>query len=114
MVTQLSLRSGEEAHLIISEAFERFKTTVTLDDQRLLESTTIEDVVKAMMDIQQDLRSRRENRNLRKLYPFLQGLGNYREAIDVLSNGLAPFLPWAWAPVKLMLQVRYLLSALLH
>ncbi|RYP76705.1 hypothetical protein DL770_007179 [Monosporascus sp. CRB-9-2] len=105
MATQSSIVISAQAHLVISDAFDRFKATVTPDDQKLLDSTTVEDVVNAMMVIQQDLRNRRDNRNLRKLHPFLQGLRTYGQAVDVLSNGLSPFLPWAWAPVKLMLQI---------
>lgn len=110
MAAQVSLTASAQADLVISEAFDRFKATVTPDDQKLLEDTTVDDVVKAMVDIQQDLRNRRDNRNLRKLYPFLQGLGNYGQAIEILSNGCSPFLPWAWAPVRLMLQVWYLFN----
>ena len=57
---------------------------------------TPKDVVDALLVIQKDLQGRRENRNLRKLYPFLQGLERYSGAIEVLSNGLSPYLPWIW------------------
>ena len=112
MAAQPTPTTSAQAHLIISDAFERFRSTVTPGDQKLLESATIDDVINAMMVIQQDLRERRQNRNLRKLHPLLEGLRGYGGTVDSLSNGLSPFLPWAWAPVKLMLQVMPLLIML--
>ncbi|KAI1734594.1 hypothetical protein F4680DRAFT_336723 [Xylaria scruposa] len=93
------------AALVITEAVERFRATVSPDDQAQIESTELKDVVNALLSIQQDLQQRRENRNLRKLYPLVQGLERYSGAIDTLSNGLSPYLPWIWAPIKLMLRI---------
>jgi hypothetical protein len=106
MTTLTNAVTNEQAHLVISDAFERFRNTVEPKDIQLLDNTTVEDVQEAMATIQRGLLDRRENRNLRPLEPFLQGLKTYGQAIDVLSNGLSPFLPWAWSPVRLMLQVR--------
>ncbi|RYC58773.1 hypothetical protein CHU98_g7433 [Xylaria longipes] len=94
-----------EAVLTITEAVERFRDSVSLDDRTLIEDTKMKDVMDALISIQQELQQRRENRNLRKLYPFLLGLERYSGAIDTLSNGLSPYLPWIWAPVKLMLKI---------
>jgi hypothetical protein len=81
------------AALIITEAMERFKGSVSVDDRRQIENTELKDVLDALLDIQQDLRQRRDNRNLRKLHPFVQALERYSGAIDTLSNGLSPYLP---------------------
>ncbi|KAI3318736.1 hypothetical protein HD806DRAFT_510815 [Xylariaceae sp. AK1471] len=93
------------AALVITEAVERFRDSVSPDDRAQIESTELKDVVNALLSIQKDLQQRRENRNLRKLYPFVQGLERYSGAIDTLSNGLSPYLPWIWAPIKLMLRI---------
>ncbi|KAI3329791.1 hypothetical protein F4824DRAFT_372120 [Ustulina deusta] len=93
------------AALVITEAVERFRDSVSPGDQAQIEGTELKDVVHALLSIQQDLQQRRENRNLRKLYPFVQGLERYSGAIDTLSNGLSPYLPWIWAPIKLMLRI---------
>ncbi len=82
--------------MVITEAVERFRDSVSPDDQAQIEGTELKDVVHALLSIQQDLQQRRENRNLRKLYPFVQGLERYSGAIDTLSNGLSPYLPWIW------------------
>ncbi|KAM4067309.1 DNA repair protein RAD5A [Hirsutella rhossiliensis] len=39
-----------------------------------------------------------------KLDRFVQGLQKYAGNIEALSNGVSPYLPWIWAPYKLMLQ----------
>ncbi|KAI0376508.1 hypothetical protein F5Y04DRAFT_209138 [Hypomontagnella monticulosa] len=105
MATRGHNMASAQAQLIISDAFDRFKETVASDDMELLSKTTVDNVIDAIVIIQQDLRNRRENRNLRKLYPLLEGLKKYGQAVDVLSNGLSPYLPWAWAPIKLALQI---------
>jgi hypothetical protein len=94
-----------QASLIIVEAVDRFKRTVTAEHKREIEKTAVKDVIDAIVVIQQDLLKRRANRNLRKLQPFVQALGHYGGALDVLSNGLGPYMPFIWAPIKLMLQV---------
>ncbi|KAL6812597.1 hypothetical protein V8C40DRAFT_256786 [Trichoderma camerunense] len=94
------------AALGIKEAVERLRDSLSSDDQRQIENTmSVQDVIDSLVNIQKELQQRRENRNLRKLYPFLQGLERYSGVIDTLSNGLSPYLPWIWAPIKLMLQI---------
>lgn len=84
------------ASILITEAVDRFKAIVTHQDQDQIQSTQVDDVVKAMRAIQQTLQRRRENRNLVKLYRFVQGLQKYAGTIEVLSNGVSPYLPWIW------------------
>lgn len=98
------LSERAQASLIIVEAVERFKRTITAEHKREIEKTAVKDVVDAVGVIQQDLRKRRANRNLSKLQPFVQALGHYGDALDVLSNGL-PYMPFIWAPIKVMLRV---------
>ncbi|KAI1366204.1 hypothetical protein F5Y08DRAFT_302008 [Xylaria arbuscula] len=105
LLSKMSAAHSAEAALIITEAVNRFRNSVSSDDRGQIEGTGVKDVVNALVRIQQDLQERRENRNLRKLYPFVQGLERYSGAIDTLSNGLSPYLPWIWAPIKLMLRI---------
>ncbi|KAJ8123850.1 hypothetical protein ONZ43_g291 [Nemania bipapillata] len=93
------------AALVITEAVDRFRSSVAPDDQAQIESTELKDVLNSLLDMQNYLRNKRENRNLRKLHPFVEGLERYSGAIDTLSNGLSPYLPWIWAPIKLMLRI---------
>ena len=73
-----------QATLIIVESIQRFKATITPEHKAQLECTAVQDVVDSILVIQKDLVNRRANRNLRKLYPFIQGLGQYSGALDVL------------------------------
>ncbi|CAM1505697.1 Fc.00g113340.m01.CDS01 [Cosmosporella sp. VM-42] len=100
-----STAAHASASLLINEAVNRFKATVTRQDLKQIQTTQVDDVVAAMRVIEQDLKRRRENRNLVKVYRFVQGLQKYAGAIEALSNGLSPYLPWVWEPIKLMLQI---------
>lgn len=88
------------AALNIKEAAERLRDSLSSDDQKQIENTIkVQDVIDSLLRIQKELQQRRENRNLRKLYPFLQGLERYSGVIDTLSNGLSPYLPWIWVRI---------------
>ena len=91
---------------VIEEAFLRLKDSVTAPDARDLESTTLKDVRAMAVKIEQHLAARTSLRNLRRLDPLLQKLEHYSRPLDVLCNG-TPFLPWIWAPIKLVLQIAH-------
>jgi hypothetical protein len=61
------------------------------------------------LQIERQLRARRMQKNMARLDPFLQGMEHYSKVIEVLCNG-TPYLPWIWAPVKLMLMVIHMSS----
>lgn len=87
-----------QARVTIDQAFERFANTVTPDDRREFQDTHLEDVRNAALQIEQELAARRSLRNMRRLYPFLQGLEHYSKSIEVLCNG-TPYLPWIWVSI---------------
>ena len=93
-----------QARVTIQDAFERFASTVTSDDQRQFHNTQLKDVREAAIRIEHELRGRRMQRNMARLDPFLRGMEHYSKVVEVLCNG-TPFLPWIWAPVKMMLMV---------
>jgi hypothetical protein len=93
-----------QARLTLQDAFERFASTVTPDDQRLFHNTQLKDVRDEAMHIERQLRARRMQKNMARLDPFLRGMEHYSKVVEVLCNG-TPYLPWIWAPVKLMLMV---------
>ncbi|GAB1314764.1 hypothetical protein MFIFM68171_04974 [Madurella fahalii] len=99
------MANANQAALIITDSVKRFKETVRAEHQRQIENTAVQDVIDTIISIQADLQRRRATRNLRTLYPFIQGLEKYSKAIDALSNGLSSYMPWIWAPIKPMLQV---------
>jgi hypothetical protein len=105
------------------DAFDRLKDSVTEDDARIFQSTTLQDVRNAALDLENQLGLRQSLRNMRRILPFLSGLERYSKSIEILCNG-TPYLPWIWvslpkkalpwgkanckplqAPVKLVLQV---------
>jgi len=89
---------------LIKEAFQELENTVTLSDSRIFFSTTLEDVRNAALQIERQLAARQLLCNMRRLEPLLTGLDHYSKVIEVLCNG-TPYLPWIWAPIKLILQV---------
>ena len=91
---------------ILEEAFLRLKDSVTPSDARDFESTTLKDVRKMAIEIEQRLAARNSLRNLRRIEPLLQKLEHYSRPLDILCNG-TPFLPWIWAPIKLILQLAH-------
>jgi hypothetical protein len=102
-----------QARLTLQNAFERFAGTVTPDDRRLFNNTTLQDVREEAGDIERQLRARRTLRNMARLEPFLRGMEHYSKVVEVLCNG-TPYLSWIWAPVKLMLMVSHLLLVMCY
>jgi hypothetical protein len=92
------------AQRTVREAFEDLEKTVSPADSRDFEVTTLENVQKAALEIENQLAARQSLRNMRRLMPLFSGLGYYAQTIEVLCNG-TPYLPWIWAPIKLILKV---------
>ena len=88
----------------IEEAFERLKEIVDPADVKKFQSTTLQDVRAAARAIEEQLAARKSLRNIRRVDVLLNKLRLYSEPVEVLCNG-TPFLPWIWAPIKLMLQL---------
>ena len=92
------------AQRTVREAFEDLEKTVSPADSKDFEITTLENVQKAALEIENQLAARQSLRNMRRLMPLFSGLGYYAQTIEVLCNG-TPYLPWIWAPIKLVLKV---------
>jgi hypothetical protein len=97
-------RGVEAAQRTIRDAFEDLQKTVSPADARDFADATLESVQKAAPDIESQLGMRSSLRNMRRLMPLFSGLHHYSGAIEVLCNG-TPYLPWIWAPIKLILRV---------
>ena len=93
------------ARKLIEQAFKDLEKTICPADSVDFASTTIDDVRKAALAVERQLAARGSLRNMRRLEPLFQGLDHYRNVIDVLCNG-TDYLPWIWAPIKLILKVR--------
>ena len=89
---------------VIRHAFEDIERTVALPDRKEFGNTTLKNVEEAALGIEKRLAARQSLRNMRRLMPLFKGLEHYSRAIEVLCNG-TPYLPWIWAPIKLILNV---------
>ena len=85
-------------------AFRRLRDQVSPHDEHLFSSTTMEDVRKAALEIEDQLQQRRTLRGFVRIRPFLNGIEQYSGVVEVLCQG-TPYLPFLWAPIKLFLQV---------
>lgn len=92
------------AYRTIREAFDDLERTISDQDKAGFASTTLENVVKAAHAIEDELAARQLLRNMRRLSPLFTGLEYYSKSIEVVCNG-TPYLPWIWAPIKLVLKV---------
>ncbi|KAH8747114.1 NACHT domain protein [Hyaloscypha sp. PMI_1271] len=97
-------RKVEAAKRMIREAFEDLERAISPTDSNDFGSATLESVQKAALDIENQLAARSSLRNMRRLMPLFSGLQHYSSAVEVLCNG-TPYLPWIWAPIKLILKV---------
>ncbi|RYP72553.1 hypothetical protein DL769_004427 [Monosporascus sp. CRB-8-3] len=96
--------ASEATRRTIREAFENLEKTISPAESRGFENETIEGVQKAAQDIENQLAARSSLRNMRRLMPLFTGLGYYSKSIEVACNG-TPYLPWLWAPIKLILKI---------
>jgi len=92
------------ARRIIREAFEDLERTVSPVEAKDFEITTLQNVRQAALEVENVLAARRSLRNTKRLSPLFKGLEHYSQTIEVLCNG-TPYLPWLWAPLKLILGI---------
>jgi hypothetical protein len=100
----LSRRASREAHITMREAFMGLERIMIVTDRAQLKDVTLDDVRQAALQIETRLAASGSLRNMRRLAPLFSGLSHYSQAIEVLCNG-TPYLPWIWAPIKLVLKV---------
>lgn len=100
----LSSRASLEAQRMMREAFLDLEQVITVPDRAQLKDLSLDDVRQAALQIEKQLSARQSLRNMRRLAPLFTGLDHYSQAIEILCNG-TPYLPWIWAPIKLVLKV---------
>ncbi|KAF2493309.1 hypothetical protein BU16DRAFT_563472 [Lophium mytilinum] len=96
-----------QARRTFQSAFQGFESTVkksSANDVHVFGTTGLQDVRDAAKDIERQLAARQCLRNMKRIQPLLDGLEKYSKVVEVLCNG-TPYLPWIWAPIKLMIQV---------
>jgi hypothetical protein len=88
----------------MQSAFQDLEKSITPQDSKDFETSTLESVQQEALDIENQLAARGSLRNMRRLLPLFTALEHYSEVIGVLCNG-TPFLPWVWAPISLILRI---------
>lgn len=76
-------------------AFTRLEATVSEEDARTFQHTTLEDVWTSVREVEKRLQERQQSRALRRIESFLKGINQYADVMGVLCNG-TPYLPWIW------------------
>jgi len=94
----------EAAQRTIRHAFEDLSKSISPADAKDFSDATLESVQNAVLEVENQLGMRSSLRNMRRLMPLFSGLEHYSKAIEILCNG-TPYLPWIWAPIKLIIMV---------
>ena len=81
--------------IVITEAFEKLRRSISAEDAHDFASTSLKDVWKAVREIDATQRKRQSAQNLGRVEPLLRGLEKYSKVIEVLCNG-TPFMPYVW------------------
>lgn len=100
----LTARVSPAAQRIIRDAFKDLERTISSDDSADFATTTLEKVIQAAHDVENQLAARQLLRNMRRLAPLFDGLHHYSKSIEAACNG-TPYMPWIWAPIKIILKV---------
>lgn len=95
-----------DARRVMRAAFENLERIVSPTDAWEFKSTTLQHVKKAALEIENRLGERQSLCNMRRILPLFSGLEHFAKSIEVLCNG-TPYMPWIWAPAKLILKVKY-------
>ncbi|KAK1948821.1 hypothetical protein LY78DRAFT_751832, partial [Colletotrichum sublineola] len=100
----LAARVSPAAQRIIRDAFKDLEKTIASNDSADFAATTLEKVIKAAHDIENQLAARQMLRNMRRLTPLFDGLQHYSKSIEAAREG-TPYMAWIWAPIKLILKI---------
>ncbi|KAH7193954.1 uncharacterized protein B0J16DRAFT_395986 [Fusarium flagelliforme] len=91
------------AQRIMKVACDRFRSEISPEDTRIIEATTkLDDVKLAIGQVESQLAARQLLRDMDRISPFIDAIERYSKALEVAANG-TPYLPWLWAPIKLIL-----------
>ena len=107
--------TSPQARVQFQQAFNRFEKTISFDDRRDFQSTTLKDVREAARAIEKELGNKGSLRNMRRLQPFFEGLERYSKIVEVLCNG-TPYLSFVWVSTLIAMsltdQVAYIIDIL--
>ncbi|KAH8587440.1 hypothetical protein B0O99DRAFT_747604 [Bisporella sp. PMI_857] len=82
-----------------------FKKRLTSEHAELFQLTTFGDLKESITRIQKEQAAKKGLRNLNKIKPFLNGLKQYAEVLQVFIQVKPEILAFIWGPVKLCIQI---------
>ena len=88
----------------IQDAFDRLSDSISSDDARDFNSTTLQDVRREIQAIELRQAQRQSLQNVRRIQPFLNFAECYSGVLDTICQGFSP-IAWVWGPMKLMLRL---------
>jgi hypothetical protein len=83
-----------------------FKMRLKPDERAKFACTSLHDVELAMKEVQEKQKKSKTVQNLTRIQPFLQGMIQYKETIEVFLN-TSSMLCFIWGPMKFMLLVSF-------
>ncbi|KAI8195212.1 hypothetical protein KHU50_011007 [Colletotrichum sp. SAR 10_65] len=100
----LAARASPAAQRIIRDAFKDLERTISSEDSADFATTTLDKVIQAAHDVENQLAARQLLRNMRRLTPLFDGLQHYSKSIEAACEG-TPYMAWIWAPIKIILKI---------
>ncbi|KAK7429027.1 hypothetical protein QQZ08_004434 [Neonectria magnoliae] len=87
-----------------SRTLEKFRRTLSDVQRRAFSSTSLDDVKKAMQDIQDKIGPGKRLRNFTRLKKFLEGMKQMEELVKVFAQ-VHEVVAFVWRPIKLTLMI---------
>ena len=97
---------------LIEQSCKRFRHEISDEDDKLIRTTSFDDVRVAIKQIETQLAARQSLRNLERLRPYVNAVERYSNAIDPLCNGV-PLMPYIWVSIRDLLHRSACLRVLL-
>lgn len=101
----LKMSANDPAQQAFEEAQQAFRMKIHDSDlyDKILATTTVDDVYKAISEIQVNSASQGKLRYCAKIKPFLSRLSEYASIIEVFVQAKPELLALIWGPIKLIL-----------
>jgi hypothetical protein len=88
-------RLAPQARVMMQNAFDRLRDTMTDNDAAVLQSMQLQDVENASRELEDNLAKKGEMPNMRRLKPLFQGFRWYESASELMCKDIS-LLPWIW------------------
>jgi hypothetical protein len=85
---------------IVRKAYNQLKSSLTSDDCRVFSDSTLEDVWRAVREIEREHAARGALKYMRRIEPMLRCLESYASVIDTFCQGY-PFMAFIWVEIPL-------------